>query len=73
MADQEKPYFRPEGHRYEAPESDEDRRKKGWDYLILGIVVIVILVVIATGKVQIFKLLTRFALSGMSARLPRRQ
>ena len=45
---------RPDGHRYDAPESDEDRRSKSWDYLILGILVVVILVLIATGTVPIF-------------------
>jgi hypothetical protein len=54
MADNEDPWFRQEGHRYDAPESDEDRRSKGWDYAILGILVVVILLLIATGKVPIF-------------------
>jgi hypothetical protein len=45
---------RPDGHRYDAPESDDDRRSKSWDYLILGILVVVILVLIATGVVPIF-------------------
>jgi hypothetical protein len=45
---------RPDGHRYDAPESDEDRSSKGWDYLVLGIVVLTIMVLIATGVVPIF-------------------
>ena len=45
---------RPDGHRYDAPESDEDRAGKSWAYLVLGLLVLVILVLIATGTVQIF-------------------
>ena len=52
--DDDKRMMRPDGHRYDAPESDEDRRSKGWDYALLGIVVVVILFLIATGKVPIF-------------------
>jgi len=47
-------YGRPDGHRYDAPESDEKRRAKGWDYAILAVLVVVILVLIATGVVPIF-------------------
>ena len=54
MADDDERFGRPDGHRYDAPESDEDRRSKSWDYLILGILVVVILVLIATGTVPIF-------------------
>ena len=45
---------RPDGHHYDAPESDEERTSKSWSYAILGILVLVLLVLIATGKVQIF-------------------
>jgi hypothetical protein len=45
---------RPDGHRYEAPESDETRVSKEWTYAVLGLLVVVILILIATGKVQIF-------------------
>jgi hypothetical protein len=45
---------RPDGHRYDAPESDETRVSKEWVYAVLGLLVVVILVLIATGKVQIF-------------------
>ncbi len=45
---------RPDGHRYEAPESDEDRAGKSWTYAALGILVVVLLVLIATGTVPIF-------------------
>jgi len=47
-------YARPDGHRYDAPETDEERSSKSWDYLILGILVAVILVLIASGVVPIF-------------------
>jgi hypothetical protein len=52
--DENHPYSRPDGHRYDAPESDDDRKNKSWDYLILGIVVLVLMVLIATGVVPIF-------------------
>jgi hypothetical protein len=52
--DDDEPLARPDGHRYEAPESREETRSKGWDYAILGILVVVILLLIATGKVPIF-------------------
>jgi hypothetical protein len=54
MAEDEERYFKQDGHRYEAPESEDDRRSKGWDYALLGILVVVILLLIATGKVPIF-------------------
>jgi hypothetical protein len=43
-----------EGHRYDAPESDETRRGKEWSYLVLGGLVVLLLVLIATDKVPIF-------------------
>jgi hypothetical protein len=45
---------RPDGHRYDAPESSEETRSKSWDYALLGLLVVVILVLIATGTVPIF-------------------
>lgn len=45
---------RQDGHRYDAPESDESRASKEWVYLVLGILVLLLMVLIATGKVQIF-------------------
>jgi hypothetical protein len=54
MPDDNDPYARPDGHRYDAPESDEDRKSKGWDYLVLGVLVLVLMVLIATGVVPIF-------------------
>ena len=43
-----------EGHKYDAPESDETRRGKEWTYGVLGAFVVLLLVLIATGKVPIF-------------------
>lgn len=45
---------RPDGHRYDAPESDETRVSKEWVYAVLGILVLVLMVLIATGTVPIF-------------------
>ena len=45
---------RPDGHRYDAPESDDARVSKEWAYAALGLLVLVLLVLIATGTVQIF-------------------
>jgi hypothetical protein len=45
---------RADGHHYDAPESDEDRAGKSWTYAALGILVVVLLVLIATGTVPIF-------------------
>ena len=45
---------RPDGHRYDAPESDDDRVNKEWAYLALGILVLVLMVLVATGTVPIF-------------------
>ena len=45
---------RPDGHRNDAPESDEDRAGKTWTDLALGVLVVVLMVLVATGKVQVF-------------------
>ena len=45
---------RPDGHRYAAPESDESRVSKQWTYAALGLLVVVLMVLIATGTVQTF-------------------
>ena len=56
MADDEdeRRLARPDGHRYDAPESEESRSSKEWAYAVLGILVVILLVLIATGTVQIF-------------------
>lgn len=51
--DDERP-ARWEGHRYDAPESDETRRGKEWSYAVLGGLVVLLLVLIATGTVPMF-------------------
>ena len=55
MADEDEERFaRPDGHRYDAPESDDSRISKEWAYAVLGILVVGLMLLIATGKVQIF-------------------
>jgi hypothetical protein len=54
VANDDEKYARPDGHRYDSPESEEERSSKSWDYAILGVLVIVIMVLIATGVVPIF-------------------
>jgi hypothetical protein len=54
VTDEDEKYARPDGHRYDSPEPGDERRSKGWDYAILGILVIIILVLVATGVVPIF-------------------
>ena len=49
--DQDERMSRPDGHRYDAPESDEDRTSKEWNYLVLGLVVLGLMVLVATGVV----------------------
>ena len=42
----DEPMARPDGHRYDRPESE--------DYAVLGLLVVVIMVLVATGVVPIF-------------------
>jgi hypothetical protein len=42
------------GHKYDAPEPREETSSKGISYAVLGILVVVIMVLIATGVVPIF-------------------
>ena len=53
MEDDER-YSKPDGHRYEAPESREETESKGIGFLVLGLVVIGLMVLAATGKVDLF-------------------
>jgi hypothetical protein len=48
------PMLRPDGHRYEKPESRDTTVNKEVVYAILGVLVLVIAVLIATGTVPIF-------------------
>ena len=52
--DDDEPMLKPDGHRYEKPESRETTVSKEVVYGVLGLVVVVIAILIATGKVQIF-------------------
>jgi hypothetical protein len=54
MSDDDERRARPDGHRYDEPEPEEETRSKGIDYLVLGALVLVILFLIATGVVPIF-------------------
>ena len=54
MSDEDDRMARPDGHRYDAPESEDDTRSKGWDYAVLGILVVILMVLVATGVVPIF-------------------
>ncbi len=45
---------RPDGHRYDAPESEDSRVSKEWVYAVLGVLVLVLMILIATGTVPIF-------------------
>jgi len=42
------------GHKYDAPEPKDETRAKAISYAVLGILVVLIMVLIATGTVQIF-------------------
>jgi len=48
------PMLRPDGHRYEKPESRDTTVSKEVVYAVLGVLVLVIAVLIATGTVRIF-------------------
>ncbi|GAB2758552.1 hypothetical protein [Nocardioides pakistanensis] len=42
------------GHKYDAPEPPEETKSKGISYAVLGLLVVLIMVLIATGTVPIF-------------------
>jgi hypothetical protein len=52
--DNEEPMLRPDGHRYEKPESRETTVSKEIVYGVLALVVVIIALLIATGTVPIF-------------------
>ena len=52
--DRDERLARPDGHRYDAPESPEETRSKSWDYALLGLLVVIILALVATGTVPVF-------------------
>jgi len=50
----DEPMLKPDGHRYEKPESRETTVSKEVVYGVLGLVVVVIAILIATGTVAVF-------------------
>ena len=46
--------MKPDGQRYQAPESEETASSKAWAYGALALVVVILMVLIATGTVPIF-------------------
>jgi hypothetical protein len=54
MAHDDEPLGREDGHRYDVPEDKEETASKGAAYAVLGLLVLLILVLIATGAVPIF-------------------
>jgi len=52
--DDDDPMLKPDGHRYEKPESRETTVSKEVVYAVLGLLVVVIAILIATGTVPIF-------------------
>jgi hypothetical protein len=45
---------RTDGHRYDSPESDDVRSSKQWTYAVLGLLVLLLLVLAATGVIPVF-------------------
>ena len=43
-----------DGHKYEAPESRDETRSKSYDYAVLGALVVILMVLVATGIVPVF-------------------
>jgi hypothetical protein len=52
--DDDEPMLKPDGHRSEKPESRETTVSKEVVYAVLGLLVVIIAILIATGTVQIF-------------------
>lgn len=52
--DENDPLLKTDGHRYDAPESRDAWINKEVAYAVLGILVLVLAVLIATGRVPIF-------------------
>ena len=46
--------MRPDGQRYQAPESEETQQSKGWAYAALAFVVVLLMLLVATGAVPVF-------------------
>lgn len=43
-----------DGYRYSAPERDRDRQDREAGYVILGIVVLLVMLAVATGRLTVF-------------------
>ena len=43
-----------DGYRYSMPEPDRDRQDREGGYLILGIVVVLVMLAVATGRLMVF-------------------
>lgn len=43
-----------DGYRYSAPEPDRDRQDREAGYLILGLVVLLVMLAVATGRLTVF-------------------
>ena len=43
-----------DGHRYSAPEPDRDRQDRESGYVILGMLVVLVMLAVATGQVTVF-------------------
>lgn len=54
MNEDEERFGRPDGHRYDAPESETERKSKEWVYAILALLVVALMVLIVTGVVPIY-------------------
>ena len=52
--DHDQPMARPDGHRYDKPESREATVSKEVVYAVLGLLVVILAVLIATGTVPVF-------------------
>ena len=52
--DDDDPMLKPDGHRYDKPESRETTVSKEWVYAVLGLLVVLMAILIATGAVPIF-------------------
>jgi len=52
--DQDEPMLKPDGHRYDRPEDRETTLSKEVVYAVLGLLVVVVAVLIATGTVPVF-------------------
>ena len=43
-----------DGYRYSAPERDRDREDREAGYVILGLIVLLVMVAVATGRLMVF-------------------